>query len=131
MAKSTRVRIVDTDRLIKIYRGDKEKQKVIAPIQDHLAISFIMAIELMAGAKTIKKQYKVAKTLKAYELIEASPMISKTALVLSRRYGMLHTIGVADMLIAATAIVSDLPLYTDNIQDYNFIDGLVLYKPAQ
>jgi len=122
---------VDTDILIKIYRGDKEKQKVIAPIQDHLSISFITAIELMAGAKTRKKQYEVAKTLKAYELIEASPMISKTALVLSKKYSVVHTIGVADMLIAATAIISNLPLYTDNIQDYDFIDELVLYKPAQ
>lgn len=130
MAKSTSI-IVDTDILIKIYRGDKEKQKVIAPIQNQLAISFITAIELMTGAKTRKKQYEVAKTLKAYELIEASPMISKTALLLSKKYGLVHTIGVADMLIAATAIVSNLPLYTDNIKDYDFIDELVLYKPAQ
>src|SRR5690348_3752644 len=98
MAKGTRV-IVDTDILIKIYRGDKEKQKIIAPIQDNLAVSFITAIELMAGAKTRKKQYEVAKTLKAYDLIEASPLISNTALSISRKYGVVYSIGVADMLI--------------------------------
>ena len=130
MAKGTRV-IVDTDILIKIYRGNKEKQKIIAPIQDNLSISFIKAIELMAGAKTRKKQYEVVKTLKAYDLIEASPLISRTAQSLSRKYGVVYSIGVADMLIAATTIVSDLPLYTDNIQDYNFIEELVLYKPEQ
>ena len=38
-------------------------------------------------------------------------------------------IGVADALIAATAIENEVPLYTDNISDYVFIKELKLYKP--
>jgi len=38
-------------------------------------------------------------------------------------------IGVADALIAATAIENKISLYTDNISDYEFIKELKLYKP--
>ena len=60
MAKNSRV-LVDTDIIIKIYRGDKEKRKALAPIQDNLAISAITAIELMIGAKNKKDKLKFQK----------------------------------------------------------------------
>jgi predicted nucleic acid-binding protein len=65
MAKNARI-LVDTDIIIKIYRGDKEKYKTIAPIQDKLAISAITAFELMIGATNKKKQMEVSKTIRAY-----------------------------------------------------------------
>jgi predicted nucleic acid-binding protein len=128
MAKKSRI-LVDTDIFIKIYRGDKEKHKAIAPIQDNLAISAITAIELMMGAKNKKKQIEVSKTIKAYFFCDITSAIGARAFTLVKKYGLSHFIGVADALIAATAIENKISLYTDNISDYEFIKELKLYKP--
>jgi predicted nucleic acid-binding protein len=128
MAKNTRI-LVDTDIIIKIYRGDKEKHRRIAPIQDNLAISAITAIELMIGAKNKKKQFEVSKTINAYFFYDITSAIGKGAYSLVKKYGLSHFFGVADALIAATAIENKIPLYTDNISDYDFIKELKLYKP--
>jgi predicted nucleic acid-binding protein len=81
MAKNSRI-LVDTDIIIKIYRGDKEKHKTIAPIQDNLAISAITAIELMIGAKNKKKQIKVSKTIKAISFVTLLLQLGQEPLLL-------------------------------------------------
>jgi len=48
---------------------------------------------------------------------------------LIKKYGSKHTLGIADTLIAATAIENNIPLYTDTVADYDFIKELKLYMP--
>ncbi len=120
--------LIDTDILIKIYRGDKEKQRIIEPIQDNLAISIITVMELLAGATSDQNKYEILKISKAYRVIEITEAICKTALNLSKKYCVEHEVGVADVLIAATAITNNFPLYTDNIRHFEFIEELTLYK---
>lgn len=127
MAQSSRI-LVDTDILIKIYRGNSDKQKILLPVQNKLAISVITAIELMSGAKNKKKQYEVAKTIKAYFLIDLSFNIGTRAYNLIKKYTLQNSLGVADALIAASAIEYNFPLYADNISDYKFIKELQLYR---
>jgi predicted nucleic acid-binding protein len=128
MAKRSKI-LVDTDIIIKIYRGDKEKYNLIASLQDVLAISLITALELMTGAKNKRKQAEVSKTIKAYSFFDLTPSIGLKALTLIKKYGSKHTIGIADTLIAATAIENNIPLYTDNVADYDFIKEQKLYIP--
>ncbi len=120
--------LIDTDILIKIYRGDKEKRIIIEPIQDNLAICIITVMELLAGATSNRNKYEILKTSKAYEVIEVTEAICKLAFNLSKKYCVEHEVGVADVLIAATAIKNRLPLYTDNIRHFEFIEELTLYK---
>lgn len=49
MAKNPTI-IADTDIIIKIFRGDKEKREILEPIQDKLGLSVITGMELMSGA---------------------------------------------------------------------------------
>ncbi len=69
MAKNTRI-IVDTDIIIKIFRGDKEKREILQPIQDQLGVSVITAMELMNGATSKKREFEILKTIKAYFLYD-------------------------------------------------------------
>lgn len=128
MAKNYRI-IVDTDILIKIFRGDKEKRELLEPIQDELGLSVITAMELMNGAKSRKREYEVSKVIKAYFLYSLNINIATKAFAIIKKYHLNHTISVADALIAATAIDNKLPLYTDNVDDYSFITDLQLFKP--
>jgi len=93
------------------------------------AMSVITALELIAGAKNKKKQIEVSKTIKAYLFLDVTPAIGARAFTLVKKYGLMHTIGIADALIAATAIENKLQLYTDNVSDYEFIKELKLFKP--
>lgn len=120
--------LVDTDILIKIYRGDKEKRNVIEPIQDSLAVSVITIMELLAGAKSNQNKFEILKTSKAYHVFHLSDMISEMALNLSKKYSVKHNSGVADILTAATAIAAGVPFYTDNTRHFEFIEELTLYK---
>ncbi len=128
MAKNSRI-IVDTDIVIKIFRGDKEKRDILEPIQDNLGLSVITAMELMNGATSKKREFEVSKTIKAYYLYNLNLNIGTKAFLIIKKYHIKHAISVADALIAATAIENKIPLYTDNLNDYSFITELQLFKP--
>ena len=49
--------LVDTDIIIKIYRGNIEKRKQVEPIRSILSISEITALELLMGCNTRRKQF--------------------------------------------------------------------------
>jgi tRNA(fMet)-specific endonuclease VapC len=44
------------------------------------------------------------------------------------KYVLSHKLAMPDGLIAASALAHHLELYTLNIKDYKFIEGLKLYK---
>ena len=120
--------LIDTDIIIKIYRGNNDKKKQIEPIRSHLAISEITAIELLLGCNTRKKQFDVKKNLNAYRYISLNPEISKRALKLVEKYSIHKHIHIPDLLIASTAIETGLPLFTDNKLHFDFIEELELYN---
>ena len=54
------------------------------------------------------------------------------AIDLIRRYRLSHGLLIADAIIAATALVKNVPLVSKNQRDYRFIEGLDLwpYPPS-
>jgi predicted nucleic acid-binding protein len=44
-------------------------------------------------------------------------------------YALSHRLSLPDAIIAATAIRHNFSLFTLNIKDFRFIDGLSVYKP--
>lgn len=59
-------------------------------------------------------------------MLPLSAEIGHTAEQLVRMYGLSHRLLVVDSIIAATALVEDLPLATKNRKDFRFIAGLQL-----
>ncbi|KXK15369.1 MAG: PIN domain protein, partial [Chloroflexi bacterium OLB14] len=55
--------------------------------------------------------------------------ISEITLSLLETYSLSHRLSLPDAIIAATALRHNFNLYTLNIKDFRFIDGLGLYKP--
>lgn len=127
MEKALKV-IVDTDILIKAYRGNDIKIKNLQSLKGLYGVSVITAIELIAGAKNIKQLSSLNKVLKVYPILYISETISKNSFQLYNKYILKSSLGLSDCLIAATALHYNLSLYTDNKKHYNFIEGLQLYK---
>ena len=120
--------LVDSDILIKAYRGDKVKQENLKFLKDKYCISVITACELLNGAKNIHQRREFNKALRYYYLVFIDEKISEIAFSFFKKYSFTHEMKISDAFIAATAIRNDLIFYTDNKKDFDFIDRLVFYK---
>ncbi|MEO6838476.1 MAG: type II toxin-antitoxin system VapC family toxin [Ginsengibacter sp.] len=120
--------LVDTDILIKSFRGDKTKQINLKHLKDKYRISVITACELINGAKSIKQRGEFMKVLRYYNITLVDEKISEQAFSLYKKYSLKNDMAISDSFIAATAILHDLFLYTDNKKDFDFIKGIKFYK---
>lgn len=120
--------LVDTDILIKAYRGDKTKQVNLKYLKDKYCISVITACELIIGARNIKQHGEFIKVLRSYQIVLIDEKISEQAFSLFKKYSSKKDMKISDSFIAATAIINNLFLYTDNKKDFNFIEGIKFYK---
>ena len=120
--------LVDTDILIKAFRGDETKQENLRHLKDKYCISVITACELNNGAKNNNQRVEFIKLLRAYQIAFIDEKISGQAFSLFKRYSSKNDMKISDSFIAATSIVHDLLMYTDNKKDFNFIEGIKFYK---
>lgn len=74
---------------------------------------------------------KIKKAINAVRIINTTEAISLKALELLERYSLSHKLDVPDAFIAATSIVMDIQIYTLNLKDFKYIDGLRLYKTSE
>ena len=128
MAKAKQI-LVDTDVLIKVFRGDVKKKKILDDNKDNLSISIITYFELLSGLKTRRRIIDLNKQMKAYNIIHLSEKISIKSLTLYQKYLTANNVSLPDALIASTAIINELELLTDNYQDFKFIKELTIFKP--
>lgn len=119
--------LVDTDILIKAYRGDKQKIANLKKLKDKYCISVITACELLVGAKDLKQLVEMNKLLQIYTIAPVDEKISDLALRFFKKYSIRNRLKISDTFIAATAIRHSLLIYTDNKSDFEFIDDLRFY----
>lgn len=120
--------LVDTDILIKVYRGHVFHKAILDKEEDNLAISSVTYLELLFGLKTRRRVIDLNRQMRAYQLIHISEIISIKALEVVNKYAVSNSIKAADALIAATAMTNKLRLFTDNKNDFDFIKGISFYN---
>jgi predicted nucleic acid-binding protein len=82
----------------------------------------------LVGANTFGKKDAITKIFKTYYGIPVNSLISEVAVHLMLKFiSGQKIISVPDCLIAASSIVTGLPLHTYNKKDFDFIDGIQLY----
>jgi predicted nucleic acid-binding protein len=115
--------------LIKAFRKDAIAITDLKEIIDRTAYSVITQLELLIGANTLKKKEAINKVFESYYGIPLNSTISATAIQIMQKYvdGQ-RVISVPDCLIAATSIATGYPLFTYNKKDFDFIEGINLYK---
>ena len=120
--------IVDTDILIDAARCIEDAVNCLQQIEDSsfLAISAVTQLELIIGCRNKKELKSLEQFLLRFEIIPLSKQVSEAAANLLITYRLSHGLMIADALIAATAIVSTLPLVSKNRKDYRFIEELDL-----
>jgi len=119
--------IFDTNILIELYRGNiKVKEEIELLNTNVFYISSITVAEFMVGAKDKADFKRIEKQLNKYTTIPINTDISEIFTDLFKKLTLSHRPGIADTLIAATALYYHLPLYTHNKKHFQFIPGIQL-----
>ena len=122
--------LCDTDILIEYLKDNSEICSKLEHLGDeNLSISIITQAELIRGAFNKTEQAKIKKQIKSITVISLSDSISNQFQRILDLYALSHKISIPDALIAATAIASDLRLFTRNVKDFRFIKGISMYVP--
>jgi tRNA(fMet)-specific endonuclease VapC len=122
--------LCDTNILIEFYKGNSTIIQELRQIGvARTAISVITQAELYYGALNKAELLKIQKHLTLLNNLPIDPPVSSQFIQLMERHSLSHKLTIPDALIAATALVNDLELYTLDIKDFRFIENLRLYYP--
>jgi len=120
--------LCDTNILIEFYKNNNAILQELRQIgSNNLTISVITRAELYYGAINKNELNRIQKHLDLLQNIHIDRPNSEQFIQLMANYSLSHKLTIPDTLIADTALVNDLELYTLNIKDFRFIDNLRLY----
>lgn len=120
--------LCDTDVFIHYFHEDERITQELDHLSfERLAMSVVSVAEIYFGMR--KRESVVTKELiRKFNLFHLDKEISSLFIQFMLGY---HDKGISvpDALIAATAVCSNVELFTLNRSDYDFIKGLKLYNP--
>lgn len=106
-----------------------------ADLPEEVSVSAITMAELSAGTHATDDRHERARRQDRLQLLESwiepVPFDADCARAYGRVYAAVSAVGrqprrrVADLLIAATAIASDMPLYTRNAADFLGLEDII------
>jgi len=91
-------------------------------------INSIVQLELLVGALNKRELKKLNEILAKCKLLELDQDIMNLSVELMNRYGLSHSMGIYDSIIASTCMIYDLPLWTHNKKDFRYRIGFVKSK---
>lgn len=122
--------LCDTNILIEFYKNNSGVISVMRGVGlPNLAVSVITIGELYYGARDSRELTKIKKHLSSLNQIAVDEETSEITLSLLETYALSHRLSLPDAIIAATALRHSIELYTLNLKDFRYIDGLSIYKP--
>jgi predicted nucleic acid-binding protein len=123
------VTLCDTNVIIETLKGDEKTIKIIEGNGlENIAICSITVMELYFGALNKRELNKIKKYLKALNIVHFDNNVSELAVSMIEHYSKSHGLQIPDAIIAATALSFEMKLFTLNLKDFKYIDGLKLQK---
>ena len=116
--------LVDSCIFIDIFRGSQQLYQDLSEYA--VSISSMVYMELIQGARNKRELSKIDKFLTQFEIVSIDEEISQKSITLMKTYSLSHGLLIPDAMIAATAIIKEIPLWTFNKKDFRFIEKLRL-----
>lgn len=116
--------LVDTDVLIDFLRGYAPAVEWLREARNRPLVSVITVAELRAGMRA-GEESALESLFDALIVLPVDERIATRAGDLRRQFGPGHGTGLADALIAATAIVNQARLVSLNVRHYPMVEGLL------
>jgi len=126
----TETLVIDSDILIDHLRGFQPAKIYLSLFYEKSLnglISTITVMELLSGKSASEgdRRLKIEKLLSLFKTVDVTFAIAEKAGELRRKYST----NPIDSLIAATALSFNCKLVTCNVNHYQVMEGLVLWKP--
>lgn len=116
--------VLDTTVLIDVLRGDPNAVDYVMALDEVPNCSEMTRVEILRGLRSEERRSAEQLFLRLW-WIPVDEWVARLAGELGRRYRRSHRgIGVIDLVIAATAERSGLPLATTNVRDFPMFRGL-------
>ncbi len=119
--------LLDTDVLVDFLRGYDKAEAFINAQSSRVILSSIVVAELYAGVKGDAEQAALENFISLFRIVPVSAEIAKAGGLYKRDYGKSHGVGLADAILAATAVAENAMLKTLNTKHYPMLKGL---RPA-
>ena len=116
--------LLDTDVLIDFFRGYSKAVTFVNKHSRRIVLSSIVVAELCAGVKDGTEQLTLENFVSLFRVIPVTTEIAKAGGLYKRDYGKSHGVGLADAIIAATAMAENADLKTLNIKHYPMLKSL-------
>jgi len=119
--------IFDTDVLTWYLRGNRKAARAV-DAEDARSISLVSYMELLQGARNKQEAHAIKGFLKdfGFTTLPLSENIGYRASIYVEEYALAHAIGVADALVAATAVEECESLLSANTKHFRCIKELQL-----
>ncbi len=90
--------------------------------KSNYCINAIVDMEVCVGARNKRELQTINKKLSQFIAVDLDQDIMDLSIQLINVYGLSHGMAIYDAIIAATCLVYDLPLCTNNLKDFRFLD---------
>jgi len=120
--------LCDTNIFIHAFNG---RQSTIDRLQEigleQIVLSAITVMELYQGMSNKTELAQMKRKIKYYDIIEIDNETSRLATSIMEKFKLSHHMQIPDAIIGATAVIHQIPFYTYNIKDFDFIPGIKLF----
>ncbi|MBT4286880.1 MAG: type II toxin-antitoxin system VapC family toxin [Deltaproteobacteria bacterium] len=121
--------IVDTDILIWYSRGYQSAIDAIHNL-DGFRLSVVTYMEIIQGVRNKKElnAFKKALGVLDAQVIQIDALISTKPMFYVEQYALSHSMELADALIGASAVIKQMPLFTENEKHYKHLPEIKIQK---
>lgn len=118
--------MIDTDVLIEYLRGSDRAAKFLEGLEGDLIISAVSVAEVFSGVKGSEEMNALDQFMLAFQTIPIDDRLARQAGLIRQEYHPSHGVGLADALIAATALDEGAELFTFNRRHYPMVKDVSL-----
>jgi predicted nucleic acid-binding protein len=115
---SQRRYLLDTELLVEHLRGKKEARAYIDGLDGDRLVSVVTVAELFVGVHNPEEEQTVTRFLNAFDILPLTAEIARQGGLWRRAYRQSHGTGLADALIAATAVAENAVMVTFNTRHF-------------
>ncbi|MDF7826409.1 type II toxin-antitoxin system VapC family toxin [Pontiellaceae bacterium B12227] len=116
--------LVDTDVMIDFLRGNPKAGALLKANTANMILPAMVVAELYAGVRGDQEKDTLDALMTLFRIIPVSAELARKGGLLKNQYCKSHGTGLADAIIAATAIGEKADLKTLNTKHYPMLKGL-------
>ncbi|MCX7120626.1 MAG: type II toxin-antitoxin system VapC family toxin [Gammaproteobacteria bacterium] len=120
--------LIDTDIIIDYLRDYNPAVLYLEKTTHQLQLSTITVAELYAGIRDNDEQKAIESFLAAFDIVSVNNAIAQLGGTFRKKYGKSHGTGLADALIAATAVDQQCHFATLNTRHYPMLKCIAPYE---